>query len=172
MAELAKKHTERLADIKENIEQSFEYFQDNYDRYNEFMRFVFVSTLNNDEISKLRELQKPPLEFNGLEAYISRLCGEFATQEPSVTVRAADGIDVYKMSQEFVNQLDIIEAHLREILFNTSNDELGYNVYRDMLGGGFSAVEVYTDYINSKSFEQNIYAERVFYVKEDHYLRS
>jgi hypothetical protein len=39
---------------------------------------------------------------------------------------------------------------------------LSYQFYKDELSGGYSVAKVYTDYANEKSFDQNIYIERVF----------
>jgi len=162
MAEIAKKYRDRLPDLKEAVEQSQQYFQDNVNRYHEFMKFVFKTSMTQDEEATLRDLGKPTIEFNILEAYISRLRGEFSKQQPSLTVRAADGVPVSMLTKDFIQTIDVIEAHLRAIFFDASNDKLEYNVYSDLLAGGFSVLEVYTDYVNEMSFEQNIYVDRVF----------
>ena len=159
---VAKKHTDKLDEIKKNIESAHEYWLPNTQRYNEFMKFVFETSLSSDDHTKLDVLQKPAVEFNILEAMISRLRGEFAKQEPSINARAADGVRVEELTPEFLQTLQVIEAHLREIFFDASNDSLEYNIYSDLLAGGFSVVHVYTGYINELSFEQNIKVERVF----------
>lgn len=159
---IAKKHTDKLREIKKNIETSHQYFQKNALRYNEFMKFVFNTSLTSADTTKLDRLQKPSLEFNILEAFISRLRGEFAKQEPAITARAADGIRTEDLTPEFLKTLEVIESHLREIFFDAGNDSLEYNIYSDLLGGGYSVVQVNTDYINELSFEQNIKVERVF----------
>ncbi len=159
---VAKKHTDKLNEIKKNIEQAHEYFIKNVNRFNDFMKFVFQTSLSSDDITKLDVLQKPAIEFNILEAMISRLRGEFAKQEPSIVARAADGVRIEELTPEFLQTLEIIEAHLREIFFDASNDALEYNIYSDLLAGGYSVVYVYTGYINELSFEQNIKVERVF----------
>lgn len=153
---------DRLETIKKNVEDAHGYFEDNAKRYHKFVRFVFKTALDDPTIQNLRTLQKPPIEFNILEAIISRLRGEFAKQEPSISVRAADGIRVDTLTPEFLNTLEILEAHLREIFFDATNDSLEYNIYSDLLAGGYSVVEIFTDYINEMSFEQKIKVERVF----------
>jgi hypothetical protein len=160
--ELARKHTERLEEIKSHIEQSYEYWRDNNDRYTKFIKFVFNTALSSEDRDKLAVLQKPALEFNILEAMVSRLLGEFSKQEPSVNVRAADGIRPEDLTPELVQTIEVIEAHLREIFFNATNDSLEYKIYCDLLGGGFSVIEVFTEYVNEVSFEQNIKVDKVF----------
>src|SRR4249920_2532939 len=127
--ELARKHTERLPQLKEMVEASYLYFRKNSERYSEFMRFVFDTSLTSDDITKLISLGKPTLEFNVLEAMVSRLRGEFAKQEPGIMVRAADGVPIEKLTPDFIKMLDVIEAYLREIITDSSNDGLQYNVY-------------------------------------------
>ncbi len=160
--ELAKKHIERLQDIKDNIRDACEYFKKNADRFHEYKKFVFDTSLSNDDLNKLSILGKPPVEFNILEAMISRLRGEFAKQEPNLTVRAADGVRVADLTPELVETIEVVEGHLREIFFDASNDSFENNVYNDELGGGYSVAKVFTDYIHEMSFEQIIKVETVF----------
>lgn len=162
MAEIAKTHQEKLETLKDYVEQSYEYFEHNYNRYSEFMQFVFASALDNDTISKLQALQKPVIEFNILETYISRQRGEFETHEPGLNVGLADGILPNNINQNIVDQINVIDGHLREIIDSSKNDGFQDKIYNDVLSGGFSVAKVYTDYINPYSFEQNICIERVF----------
>jgi hypothetical protein len=162
MAEIAKKHTDRLKQLKKSVEEAQEYFGDNVKRYHEFTSFVFKSSLSDNEASTLAERGLPTIEFNILEAYISRLRGEFAKQQPSLTVRAADGVPLSMLDKQFTATLEVVEAHLRAIFFDGANDMLEYNIYSDLLAGGFSVMRVYTDYVNEMSFEQNICIERAF----------
>lgn len=157
-----KTNTEVLKELKEAVESSREYFSDNIKRYHEIMKFTFMTSLSPDDETKLNILQKPVIEFNMLEAMISRLRGEFAKHEPQVNARAADGVRVEDITREFLKQQEVIEGHFREIFFDAANDSLEYNIYTDLLGGGYSVAHVYTDYINEMSFEQNIKVERVF----------
>jgi len=160
--EVAKKHKDRLDELKKNVEQWNEYFKDNILRYREFIKFVFYESLDENDRATLNELGKPTLEFNILEAYISRLRGEFSRQQPTMQVRAADGLPISMLTPEFTRTIELVEAHLRALFFDAENDKLQYNIYSDLLAGGFSVLEVYTNYINDMSFEQNIYVDRVF----------
>jgi hypothetical protein len=162
MADIASKHLDRLAYLKKTIEESQQYFNENVRRYEDYMRFVFKSSLTDNESATLQERGMPTIEFNVLEAYISRLRGEFAKQQPSLNVRAADGVPLSMLNNQFNGTLKVIEAHLRAIFFDGSNDMMEYNIYSDLLAGGFSVLRVFTDYVNEMSFEQNIYVERAF----------
>lgn len=154
--EVANRHQEQLERIKTNVRRAHDYFKPNYDRYNEFRRFVFESSLTSDEISLLMTIGKPQLEFNVLEAYISRLLGEFSKQEPDIEVNADDQSKADPMT------IKVVEQHLRHALTDNNNHHTRYEVYKDLLSGGFSALKMTTDYANPMSFNQVINIERAF----------
>lgn len=151
---VAQKHQDQLGRIKTVVRNSHDYFKDNYDRYNEFRRFVFDSSLREDEITLLMTLNKPQLEFNITEAYISRLLGEFSKQEPDIEVNADD--------EEKADWLTIkvVEAHLRHVMLDQKNHHTRYEIYKDLLSGGFGVLKVLTDYENPMSMNQIITFER------------
>lgn len=153
---------QRLKDIKRNIEESYQYFYDNYVRYKKFMKFVYCSALTPDDLAKLKALKKPAIEFGILEAYINRRIGEFAQHEPSVQVRAADGLSKDEIDENLIKTIEVVEGHCREIIDSVTNDGFRTQLYKDTMGGGFSVAEVYTEYLNEMSFEQCIRIERVF----------
>lgn len=152
-----KSSDEILIDIKKQVTQSYNYFRKNYMRYHEFMKFVFETTLTQAERSALSQIDRPGVEFNVIEAYFSRILGEFMAMEPGFSITAADGVK--NIDPELIK---VIEAHFKACFSNTANEELSYRVFREMLGGGFSVVKMYTDYANRKSFDQKIFIERSF----------
>jgi len=160
--EIAKKYSERIKDLKKTVEEAQSYFNHNVERFHDFMRFVFKSSMNQQEVAALQTTGKPTIEFNILEAYISRLRGEFAKQQPGLTVRAADGVPLSSITPEFVHTLKVLEGHLGAIFSESSNDMLAYNIMTDELAGGFSVMKVMTEYVNEMSFEQKICVTRVF----------
>lgn len=157
MAVIARKHTSQLDKIKQSVEQAYTYFRPNYERYHQFMRFVYKSTLTEDDIAVLATLGRPQIEFNMMEAYISRLRGEFSRMEPGFVIKAKDGFD--DIDPQLIS---ILEAHFRSILNDSDSDGFSYDVYTDLLVGGFSVVEVYTDYVSEMSMDQKICTQRVF----------
>lgn len=154
--DVAQRYQDQLERIKKNVRSAHDYFQPNYDRYNEFRRFVFESSLKEEEITLLMTLSRPQLEFNVLEAYISRLLGEFSKQEPDILVSADDQNTADPLT------IKVLEQHLRHVLSDAENDHMKYEVYKDILSGGFSTIKITTDYANSMSFHQVIKMERVF----------
>ncbi len=153
---IAKKHLTQLERIKRNVKQAHDYFKHNYDRYTEFRRFVFETSLTSDDDTLLQTLSKPQIEFNIMEAYISRLLGEFSKQEPSIEV----GTD--NESSADPNMVKYVEAHLRHILLDSKNEHTKYEVYKDLLSGGFSVFKVTTEYAHPMSFNQVIEFKKAY----------
>ena len=162
MRELAEKHKDKLAQHKKMVETWNEYFSANNQRYWEMTKFVFASNLSSSDISALETLKKPCIQFNVLEAFVSKLRSQFVKQEPSFEVRAADGVPLEMLTEEFIATEKVVEGYLRAIFDDAANDGLQSNIHTDQLAGGFSVVWVRTDYVNEYSFEQNIIVERVF----------
>ena len=156
MAVINRVVSDNLAKIRKNVASSYIYFKDNAVRFREFRQFVFRESINVQQKTILQQLNRPIVEFNVLEAYISRLLGEFSKHEPSIEVSPADGVPV----DEAV--LDIVEGHIRHIFHQANKESFAYEIYKDLLSGGFSVAKVWTDYANSMSFEQQIFLSRVF----------
>ena len=156
MVTVAKSASDKLARIKEDVSTSYKYFQDNYKRFHEFRKYIFKESISEQQRAAMQQLHRPVLEFNILEAYISRLLGEFAQQEPSICVTPAEGVPIpYEV-------LNLVEGHIRHILHQADKDSFSYEIYKDLLSGGYSAAKVWTDYSSPMSFNQQIYLSRVF----------
>jgi len=153
--QLADRYTSQHARIKCNIDDSQNSFTENVKRYQKCKRFLFESTLLPEDEAVLNDLGRPVLQFNVLEAYVSRLCGEFSKQEPSIAVRALN-------DQSDPDTISTVEGIIRAILFDANNDQFEMDVYRDQLSGGFSVMKVWTDYEHGRSFNQNIKIGRAF----------
>lgn len=154
--EVAKSHQAQLMRLKKDVRNTYNYWKPNYDSFNEFRRFVFDTSLTDDDKMVLDALKKPQIEFNILEAYISRLRGEFSKQEPSVIVTADD------FSNVSAEQIEVVKGHLKHIFFEANRNGCEYSVYTDGLSGGFSAVKVWTEYAHEMSFDQVIKFGRVY----------
>ena len=154
--EVSKRHQDQLERIKTSVRRSYDYFKPNYDRFNEFRRFVFESSLREEDITLLMTLSRPQLEFNVLEAYISRLLGEFSKQEPDIEVSADDQNKADPLT------IKVVEQHLRHTLTDSRNYHTKYEIYKDLLSGGFSSLKVTTDYSTPLSMHQSINIERAY----------
>lgn len=148
--DVAKKYQDELPRIKKNVKNAYMYFKPNHERFDYFRRFVFDTSLDESDKTALMALNKPCIEFNVLEAMISRLRGEFSKQEPSVKVMADDGAEVDP------RVIGAVEGHLRHIISDANRSGCEYQIYTDTLSGGFSVIKVWTEYANSMSFNQVI----------------
>ncbi len=156
MAVVNKQPKDNHERIKKNVAQSYIYFKDNSIRFREFRKFVFKESVNEQQKSVLQQLGRPVVEFNILEAGISRLLGEFSKHEPSIEVTPAEGVPV---DQQI---LDLVEGHLRHIFHQANKNSFAYEIYKDLLSGGFSCAKIWTDFAGPMSFEQQIFLGRVF----------
>ncbi|UCE38406.1 MAG: hypothetical protein JSW00_04035 [Thermoplasmata archaeon] len=155
MAVDTKDVAQNFANIKSNIEEAYQTFQSNRKRYNEFMKFVFQTSLSGEDRDILAITDKPDIEFNILEPYVARQLGEFAKQEPGFSVHALD-------NQVDPQTVDVVEGIMRSILRDADKNSFSYNVYKEVLGGGYSVMKVLTDYEHEDSFNQNIKLTKVY----------
>jgi uncharacterized protein YeaO (DUF488 family) len=153
---VAKTHQEKLETIKKNVKNNYEAFKANYERFHEFRRFIFETSLTQDDITLLTNLSKPQIEFNISEAYISRLMGEFSKQEPSVRVGSEDE------SSADPTVVHIVEAHIRHILRDNKNTHKRWEIMKDIYSGGFSVGKLYTKYAHPMSMKQVFEFDRVY----------
>lgn len=156
MPKQAGQYTDELSRIKGNVEKAYLYFKPNYDLYNAFRKTVFDTSLDSETIALLKTLKKPQIEFNILEAYISRLRGEFAQQEPSIMVMAGDEAPVDPQT------IQVVEGHIKHILDEANKYGCEFQVYTDTLSGGFSVMKVWTEYAHETSFNQVIRLGRAY----------
>jgi hypothetical protein len=154
--ELAEKYRERLPSLKDSVKRWHEYWQRNIERYQLGKRFIYYSTLSEDEKTVLDDIGQPKIQCNFIEAFISRLCGEFSKQEPSIMVGSEDDTGI---SPDLAN---IVEAHFRFAENEARKKGTANEIYRDLAGGGYSAMKIYTDYKNQMSFDQDIKWKRCF----------
>lgn len=153
---VANRYQSELGDLKKKVKESYDYFKPNFDLYNEMRRFVFKTATNDNDRQVLRALNKPDIEFNISEAFLSRQLGEFAKQIPSIQVSAQDGATVDPKTIEYV------EGHIRYLLNEANKQGTEYNSYLDSLSGGFSVLKVWTEYAHPMSFNQVMRFGRAF----------
>lgn len=150
---VSKAHQDQLGRIKKNISESYTYFRNNRDYFNRMRNFVFNTTITDEQRSALQELDRPMIEFNVLEAFISRLLGEFSKQVPGVAVHAEPTVSV--APEETIK---VVQGYMRHIITRLRANE----IYKDQLSGGFSVMKVWTEFEHPKSFKQKICLDRVF----------
>lgn len=156
MAVLSQDVTDQLDDIKAKVKDWHDYFGNNIKLYHKCKKLVFKTSITQEDQAVLDALEKPSVEFNVLEAYINRLRGEFSKQAPSITVmpKNEEGADE--------QLIEVLQGHYKSILDEANSDQMENEAYKDTLGGGFSAVKVWTEYESDNSFNQVIRIGRVY----------
>ncbi len=147
---IAKRHTDELDNIKNSIESYYQFFSQNFKSYHEDRKFLYESNLTREDITVANALDKPIIEFNMCESFVSRMIGEFSKQQPSIVVTAKSGAKVSP------SQITLVEGHFRNILEYANRDQFEINVYDQLMSGGFSGIKVYTEYENENTFNQAI----------------
>jgi hypothetical protein len=153
---IADKHLKQVSRIRQNVEDSWNYNQNNINRFRNLKSFVFESTISRTDRDTLTEADKPIVELNIVESYISRLRGEFSKQVPEIEVRADNDTVSAK-------QVEVIEGYVRSIFCGSEYEhKIANAVYTDTLSGGFSVIKVVTEYEHDESMRQVIRLEKVF----------
>jgi len=141
--------------IDRNVKIAYQYDYRNNRRAKEFRRFFCYSSLTGKAVQALQVLEKPILQSNMGAAYLNRQLGEFMMIDPGFKVTAKDGINLTDP-----RIIDVVEGNFRAE-FGDQKD-LAYNVYDELLTGGFSVVEIYPDYVSPESTEMKIFIEKAF----------
>lgn len=156
MAENYSFSDDNLKRIQRNIADSYTYFRDNYDRFRFFKNYIYKQSVTDEQKSILRRLNRPDAEFNILEAYLSRLLGEFSKQEPGIIVSPKAGNPVPQ------DVLNLVEDHIRHVIDTADKDSFSYQTYKDSLSGGFSVAKVYPDYDSPMSFDYEVCVKKAY----------
>lgn len=147
---------ELLSKLCKSVETSYIYFKDNCQRFRDFKNYTFRETLNEQQKGMLTSLNRPQLEFNLGAASMARKLGEFSMHEPSIYVSPCEG---YQITPDVT---ELVEGNIRHKIHDANRNSFSTEIYKDMLGGGFSAGKVRTDFQNSFSFNQDIIWDKCF----------
>lgn len=142
---------ELLESLKSDVKSWYTYWKDNIRIFHKSSNFLYHSNLSKQEKGALSSLQRPALEFNILEAYCSRLVGEFSKQEPSFIVHESPDT---QMADSRLPEL--IEGYLAAVTEESKKEGTETALYKDMIGCGYSVAEVFYEYASPTSFNQNI----------------
>jgi len=137
------------ARLKKNIEEWFNFFEDNIKRHKQSTRFAFKQTLSDEDREDLQSIQKPPIEINYTQAYLSNLLGEFSKQTSEVIVGGNGTGDNMN-----IMTVDLVEGIMRDIFDQYEQSGKTNQVRKEQCGGCYSVLKAGTEYKNEKSFEQ------------------
>lgn len=147
---------DNLEKLCKSVETAYIYFKDNCQRFRDFKNYTFRETLTEQQKGMLTSLNRPQLEFNMGAAAVARKLGEFELHEPSIMVSPAEGVPIPQ------DVIQTVEGNIRHKIHDANKNSFSYEIYKDMLGGGFSAAKVRTDFQSSMSFNQDIFWEKCF----------
>lgn len=153
-----------LKRIKRNIENAYEAFRPNYERYTGFRNFIFVDAMSEAAKAVNNDLQKPNIQGNVIESYMSRMCGEYSKYEPGIVISAADDVIATDPQEREMQdkQIEVLTGHWRYILYDANKRGFQRVSYRNSLSGGYNSAKIYTEYMNERSFHQQIKIENTF----------
>lgn len=145
------KDLEELKRLKSLVSDTQNYNADNIMMHKQCINFIFKESFWGDDKSRLKELGLPTLSANSLEAFINRLCGEFADNHPDIKVEYDSTDDQNKEVLEAY-----VDKQLRDVLSQYKARDLDNKVIRGMFGGCYYVVKVDYDYDNPETFRQSI----------------
>ena len=148
---LAQTHTDKLVSIKKNIDSSYKFFRNNYQRFNSFRNYLFKEQIDPSLAGVLNELQLPQLEFNIIYPYISRMLGEFSSQEPSPMITSISGQGLPDIATS-----NVIQDYFRHKIDEAKEDDVVSESFKTLLSGGMCVLKIYTEYLHEQSFDQEI----------------
>lgn len=149
-------HQRKLPELKKMVDNARISFKPNNKRFHEFQKFIFETAIDTQDESTLRSMGKPIIECNISNSPVSRLCGEYYKQMPSISVSPEIG------DPEDLVLIEILEGHIRHIFDDANRHNTQYELYRDTLSGGFSIGKVYTKYPSSMSMDPVICFRKVY----------
>ena len=147
-----------LKRLKKNTENAYQSFQPNYERYTKFRNFIFVSAMAESARAVNNDLQRPSIEANVIESYLSRMCGEYAKYEPGVTISLADDVMTDDPQEKAIQDetIKVLEGHWRYILYDANKRGFQMSAFKNALSGGYTTANIYTEYLSPRSHLQVI----------------
>ena len=153
---MSNKQRKKFEVAKKNIDKSYQYFRPNYERFNKFNHMTFVSTLTETEKMWLQSKNRPFMEFNIMEPYLSRLRGEFAKSQIDIKCNGRDG------GESDIETIKFVEGHMRYLFHELKVGGTEYDLLTDVLAGGYAGVKIYHDYADEHSFHQKFFIKPVW----------
>ena len=145
-----------LRELRSIVEYSFSKDRENNDYYNDMRNFLYVNTLSDDLVSFYKDKLTGGLSFNIMEAFVSRMKGEFSRQTPTISITQS------LQGKATPQQLEFCEDYIRWVFDSASMKGWSDETYDRMLSGGKAVWKIKTSYEDELSFFQNIQIENVY----------
>ena len=145
---MAKKAEKITQQARIAVEKWREHFKWNIDLYHQMHTFILGRQWEDDEEEMLLKNNKKPLQFNKLGTLINTLLGEQQQNTPQLEVVPTSDCDE--------ETAQIRQVIVKDTMLSTDAKRVYQVAAKQAYVGGFGAFCVDTDYINQKSFDQNI----------------
>jgi hypothetical protein len=145
---------DKLQNLKKMLNDAYEYEKDNYNTYERTRNFLFISNIDEKGKMVLNSLGDPTAEFNILVAYVARILGEFSKHQIGVFIKPKKD----NPTQEDLDFCKFLGGHIKYIIDSIDN----YEVFRDVITGGFSSIKIYIDYKDEDSFNFMLMPKRSY----------
>lgn len=138
-----------LGKAQDNLGSWSAYFQDNITRYKSDVKFLCQEQWDNFEKGEFKRLFKPAMTFNKLYDAVRKILGEERKNKPDLLVRSLTG----RATEE---QIDLRADLVRTISYQSQNELVFQEVFKQQLMGGWGALEVAIEYESPHSFNKVI----------------
>ena len=145
---MAKKADKVAQQARIAVEKWREHFKWNIDLYHQMHTFILGRQWDDDEEDMLLQNNKKPLQFNKLATLINTLLGEQQQNTPQ--------LEVVPLSDCDEETAQIRQVIVKDTMLSTDAKRAYQVAAKQSFVGGFGAFLVDTDYVNFKSFDQNI----------------
>lgn len=145
---MPKRDPELCGDIRDRIDKWQKYWTLNRSLYYEWIDFVMGDQWREDESKLFERYNKIPLSFNKLGVLMNHLLGDQIQNTPNLVIQPDETVPV--------QTAEVRSALIRSINLNSDTKTIFQKAYGQSIVGGFGAFRIGKDYLNDKSFEQEI----------------
>lgn len=151
--------------LKTNVNNAYRSFKTNYDNFSKNQQFVFIDAMDSASTSTNNEINRPNVQANSLEVTLNRFCGEFIKNQPGISISPSDDYEARNKDnpEQLVDKSELaqfLEGHARHILNESQKYGTVYFSFRDAISGGFSNLKIVADYVDNRSFHQDLTLRR------------
>lgn len=125
------------------------YFNENIARGKDDLNFCVKDQWTAKERADFNRLFKPPITINKIYDATKKIAGEQRKNKPDLIVRSLTG----KATEE---QINLRSDMVRTISYQSQNDLIYQNAFKQALLSGYGAFEIDIDYENARSFNKII----------------
>ena len=127
---------DKLKELKEYVTYGYDYFKDNYITFNNNIRKTYVTNISESQRRVLIGLDKPDIEANMSQHFLSRILSIVYKNNPSLRAYHSE---IDNPSSDLIS---FFEGHGNAILHDSYKDMWQNSIIKDCLSGGMGVGEV------------------------------